>query len=193
MHLDPHTSAFLTAFVLIFVAELGDKTLFTILLLATRYPAVPVLIGSCAAFVVQGAIAFALGSLLALLPAFWVHWITAAVFAFFGLRLLLTEEKVESEEAPATPHHRIALVAFGLVTAAEWGDASQIGTAALVAHLHHPIQVVIGATLGLWLGTFLAVALGRIVGPRIPAHWLRRGAGVLFLLFAGFAAFRPMG
>ena len=76
------------------------------------------------------------------------------------------------------------------MTAAEWGDASQIGTAALAAHLHHPIQVVIGATLGLWLGTFLAVALGRIVGPRIPAHWLRRGAGILFLLFAGFAAFR---
>jgi Ca2+/H+ antiporter, TMEM165/GDT1 family len=193
MHLDPHTSAFLTAFVLIFVAELGDKTLFTILLLATRYPAIPVLIGSCAAFVVQGAIAFALGWLLALLPAFWVHWITAAVFAFFGLRLLLTEEEVENEEAPTTPHHRIALAAFGLVTAAEWGDASQIGTAALVAHLHHPIQVVVGATLGLWAGTVLAVGVGRMVGPRIPGHWMRRGAGILFLLFALFAAFRPAG
>jgi putative Ca2+/H+ antiporter (TMEM165/GDT1 family) len=190
MNFDPNTSAFLTAFVLIFVAELGDKTLFTILLLATRYPAIPVLIGSCAAFVLQGAIAFALGSLLALLPAVWVHWVTAAVFAFFGIRLLMTEEKVESEE-PATPHHRIALVAFGMVTAAEWGDASQIGTAALVAHLHHPIQVLLGATLGLWVGTFLAVGLGRLVGPRIPGHWLRRGAGVLFLLFAVFAALRP--
>jgi putative Ca2+/H+ antiporter (TMEM165/GDT1 family) len=191
MHLDPNTSAFVTAFVLIFVAELGDKTLFTILLLATRYPAIPVLIGSCAAFVLQGAIALALGSLLALLPAVWVHWTTAAVFAFFGVRLLMTEEKVESEE-PAAPHHRIALVAFGMVTAAEWGDASQIGTAALVARLHHPIQVLLGATLGLWVGTFLAVGVGRVVGPRIPGHWLRRGAGVLFLLFALFAAFQPV-
>jgi putative Ca2+/H+ antiporter (TMEM165/GDT1 family) len=193
MHLDPHTSAFVTAFILIFVAELGDKTLFTILLLATRYPAIPVLTGSCAAFVLQGLIAFALGWLLALLPAFWVHWITAAVFAFFGLRLLFTEEKVESEEAMTTPHHRIALVAFGLVTAAEWGDASQIATAALVAHLHHPIQVITGATLGLWTGTVLAVGVGRMVGPRIPGHWLRRGAGILFLLFAVVAALRPAG
>jgi Ca2+/H+ antiporter, TMEM165/GDT1 family len=184
MHLDPHTSPFITAFILIFIAELGDKTLYTILLLATRNPALPVLIGACAAFVLQGGIALVLGSLLALLPHAWVVWITAAVFAFFGLKLLLTnEEKSDDEKTTAAPH-RVALTAFAMVTAAEWGDASQIGTAALVAHLRSPWQVVAGATLGLWVGSALAVSAGRILGSRVPGHWLRRCAGVLFCAFA---------
>lgn len=179
MHLPPLP----TAFILIFVAELADKTLYTILLLATRNPAMPVLLGACAAFVVQGFIALGLGSLLALLPAAWVVWITAAVFLFFGIKLLVTnEEHTEAAEPPSK--RRVAVTAFLMVTAAEWGDASQIGTAALVAHLHAPVQVVIGATLGLWTGSALAVTVGRALGTRVPAHWLRRSAGVLFCVFA---------
>jgi len=118
------------------------------------------LVGACAAFVVQGLIALALGSLLALLPATWVLWITATVFLFFGIKLLVTnEEKSEMETSPS--QHRVAITTFLMVTAAEWGDASQIGTAALVAHLHSPVEVVIGATLGLWTGSALAVGVGR--------------------------------
>jgi len=184
-----HLAPLPTAFILIFVAELGDKTLYTILLLATRHAAIPVLLGACAAFVVQGLIALALGSLLALLPAAWVLWITAAVFLFFGIKLLVTnEERTETDSAPS--NHRIALTTFLMVTAAEWGDASQIGTAALVAHLHAPVQVVIGATLGLWTGSALAVVVGRAIGTRIPAHWLRRSAGILFCLFAVISVLR---
>jgi putative Ca2+/H+ antiporter (TMEM165/GDT1 family) len=136
--------------------------------------------------VVQGLIALALGSILALLPAAWVLWTTAAVFLFFGIKLLITdEEKQETEISPSK--HRIVLTTFLMVTAAEWGDASQIGTAALVAHLHAPVQVVIGATLGLWTGAALAVGVGRVIGTRIPGHWLRRSAGVLFCVFAVFS------
>ena len=187
------SSPLLTSFVLIFIAELGDKTLFTILLLATRNPPLPVLLGSFAAFLVQGLIAFALGSLLALLPHVWVLWITAAVFGFFGVRLLLTkEEETDGEEAAPKSSHRVAVTAFLMVTAAEWGDASQIGTAALVAHLRAPVQVIAGATLGLWTGTIIAVLAGRMIGTRVPSLWLRRAAGVLFCVFAVVSVVRAL-
>jgi putative Ca2+/H+ antiporter (TMEM165/GDT1 family) len=174
---------FVVSFVLIFVAELGDKTLYTILLLASRHRWLPVVVGSFAAFVVQGFIALALGSLLSFLPGQAVRWVTALVFAFFGVRLLVTRKESVTEEIRPT-NRRVAMSAFAMVTAAEWGDASQIGTAALVAHLHAPFQVVMGATAGLWLGTLLAVGVGRMVGARLPAHWLRMCAGVLFCAFA---------
>jgi putative Ca2+/H+ antiporter (TMEM165/GDT1 family) len=180
---------FFLSFVLIFVAELGDKTLYTILLLSSRHRALPVLLGSCAAFVVQGAIALALGSVLNLLPHAVIRWVTVVVFAFFGLRLLLMKEEAgTSEVEPAG--HRVALAAFLMVMAAEWGDASQLGTAALVAHLHAPVKVVLGATAGLWAGTLLAVVVGRTVGRKLPAHLLRRCAGVLFCIFAFVSAVR---
>lgn len=180
----------LVSFALIFVAELGDKTLYTILLLAARHRPLPIVVGSFAAFVVQGAIALVLGSLLNLLPLPVVRWVTAAVFAFFGMRLLLVREESANREPIQPSKRRLAITAFAMVTAAEWGDASQIGTAALVAHLHAPLQVVVGATAGLWLGTLLAVAVGRLLGPRIPSHWLRAGAGVLFCAFAVFSVVR---
>jgi Ca2+/H+ antiporter, TMEM165/GDT1 family len=188
--IDLHSSVFLTSFVLIFIAELGDKTLYTILLLAARNPALPVLIGACAAFVVQGGIAWALGSLLALLPHAWIAWITSAVFAFFGFKLLLTRGEAIDKTSPAVPAHRIIMTTFAMVTAAEWGDASQIGTATLVAHLRSPLTVVAGATLGLWAGTGLAIAVGRVLGTRVPSHWLRMCAGILFCAFAVVSIFR---
>ena len=60
-----HFGKLLTAFGLIFVAELPDKTAYTVLLLATRKKALPVLLGSFLAFFAQNLVAVALGSLLA--------------------------------------------------------------------------------------------------------------------------------
>jgi Ca2+/H+ antiporter, TMEM165/GDT1 family len=181
----------LTSFVLVFLAELGDKTLYTVLLLSARNRAMPVLIGACAAFVVQGLIAVGLGSLLALLPAKWIQWLTGAIFLFFGLLLLLKDEPHSEQETNKTRHaRRVTLTTFGLVFAAEWGDATQIGSAALVARFRAPLQVFVGATLGLWLGTLLAVLVGRWVGSRLPTRALRKAAGIVFCAFAIAAALK---
>jgi len=171
------------SFGLIFLAELGDKTLYTVLLLATRNRALPVLLGAWAAFVVQELIALFMGSLLARLSATLVYGITAAVFLGFGLYLLLKNEPEEEVDTLERPSSRVLLLAFGMVFAAEWGDATQIGSAALVATMHAPLQVFVGATLGLWAGAALAVTIGRTVRNRVRQRVLRACAGVLFCVF----------
>ena len=89
----------LSTFGLIFVAELGDKTLLTVLLLASRYRAWPVLLGGCLAFVVQGMVAVALGQVVAFLPRNWIRTGSAALFLGFGLWLLFgPEEQGDPEE-----------------------------------------------------------------------------------------------
>ena len=61
--------------------------------------------------------------------------------------------------------------------AAEWGDVTQVGTAALVARTPaHPWQVIAGATLGLWTGAALAVGLGRTTGRWLNPWPLQRVA-----------------
>jgi putative Ca2+/H+ antiporter (TMEM165/GDT1 family) len=57
-----------TVFALIVPAELPDKTFVATLVLATRFRAVPVLIGAAAGFIVQAGIAVGAGSVLDLLP-----------------------------------------------------------------------------------------------------------------------------
>jgi hypothetical protein len=60
---------FATVFVVIFVAELPDKTALAALVLATRYRPLPVFLGAALALTVQSVVAVAAGGLLSLLPA----------------------------------------------------------------------------------------------------------------------------
>ena len=181
-------SALLATFGLIFLLELPDKTAYTVLMLSTRHRALPVLLGSMAAFTVQSAIAVLLGTLLHRLPFGVLEWGTVALLAGFGLLLLLGKD----EEVKDEPHgdKRIFFVSFGLVFLAELGDATQIATAALTARLNDKWAVFTGATLALWAVAGLAVAAGQKLGERVPKKLLRRGAGVIFLLLAAYVAFR---
>jgi putative Ca2+/H+ antiporter (TMEM165/GDT1 family) len=161
-------------------------------LLSARNPPLPVLVGACGAFVVQGAIALGLGTLLSHLPHAAIGWLTAAVFVGFGLVLLFGEERVDASAEVAKGGRRVAAASFLMVFIAEWGDATQIGTAALVAETGAPVQVFVGATLALWAGTALAVVLGRLAGWRLPVKLLRRVAGLLFVVFGVMSAIHTM-
>jgi Ca2+/H+ antiporter, TMEM165/GDT1 family len=175
--------AFLTSFGLIFIAELPDKTAYTMLLLAARGRPALVFAGSCLALAVQALVAVALGSLFAHLAPAYVRYGSAAVFLGFGLWLLLTKPDAEQVAEPLSKH-RAFFSSFGLVFLAELGDATQIGTAALVARLHARWSVYLGATLALCAVALLMTTIGGTVGPRLPKLLLRRIGGGLFLVFA---------
>ena len=78
----------LTVFALILPAELPDKTMVATLVLATRYPPLPVWIGVTVGFAVQSAVAVAAGGLVSLLPDEVVHGVTAGMFALGAILLL---------------------------------------------------------------------------------------------------------
>ncbi|TMA26774.1 MAG: TMEM165/GDT1 family protein [Deltaproteobacteria bacterium] len=171
-----------TSFFLIFLAELVDKTAYTVLLLSTRSGPLPVLLGAWAAFLAQGLVALALGSLAVRLPQQVLRWGAAGILLFFGLLLFFREEHPE-ELRPIEGKGAVA-AAFALVFVAEIGDATQLGTVALMARFGSPWSVFIGATLALWSVAVIAVALGNALGTRLPRRVLRKAAGALFCVFA---------
>ncbi|WP_412541263.1 TMEM165/GDT1 family protein [Longispora sp. K20-0274] len=178
---------------LIFLVELPDKTLMATLVLASRYRPLPVLAGVSAAFAVQSAIAVAAGSVLTLLPDAVV---LSAVFVLFGVGafLLYRESRQPVDEAQNSRHEeaswwRIALTSFGVLFAAEWGDASQLATAAMAARYHAPVAVFLGAFVALVGVAAVAVLLGRAVLRYVPLRWIQRGAAALFAVFALYALY----
>ena len=187
-------SVVLAAFVLILPVELPDKTLFATLVLATRFPPLPVFLGVGVAFGLQSAIAVTAGSLLTLLPDTVVRAVVAVLFLIGAVLLWREARKGDAEDEAAaaarenTSFARAAAISFGVLFAAEWGDLSQLATAGLAARYAEPISVFVGSWAALLVISGLAAFLGRKLADRLPVVLLHRIAAVLFLVFAVIAA-----
>lgn len=185
-------SAALIAFGVVLLVELPDKTLVASLVLSARFRPRPVLVGVAIAFAVQCAIAAAAGGVITLLPRRGVEAVVAALFAV-GAALLIKESFAPDDEVElaaareAASFRRIAMTSFAVLFAAEWGDASQIATAGLVARrggVGHAVATGLGAWVALVTVAAVAVVAGRAVVQRVPLRLVHRVAGIVF---AGFA------
>jgi putative Ca2+/H+ antiporter (TMEM165/GDT1 family) len=184
-------AALAATFLVILPVELPDKTLMATLVLTTRYRPLPVLAGVSAAFFVQCAVAVAAGRLIDLLPHRLVAGIVAVLFGL-GAYILLRRHHGAGDADIRThavkSRWRMALASFGVLFAAEWGDASQLATAALTARYDAPVAVFLGSFLALVGVAALAVVAGRQLTKRVPLPLIQRAAGVLFAVFAVIAA-----
>ena len=184
----------LTSFGVILLVELPDKTLWASLVLSTRYRARPVLLGVSLAFVVQCIVAVVAGGLLHRLPETAIEIAVGTLF-LIGAILLIRESLGEPEHADLEaaearqnlPFWRITWISFGIIFAAEWGDASQLATAALEARLGEPIAVGLGAFLALVGVAAVAIYAGEAITRRIPVRTVHRVAGAMFVVFAVIA------
>lgn len=179
-------SLILSTFGVIFVAELPDKTALASLVLAARYPARQVIVGAWLAFLLQTIVSVSAGSLLNFLPAHWVRLAAGVGFlAFAVLALRRREDELLSDEAEAVARASVRKLApwvtsFLVVFAAEWGDLTQLATAALVANTGQPLPVAAGAIAALWAVTVLAAISGAQVGRYLTPTVVRWASAALF-------------
>ncbi len=196
---------FLTAFVLITLAEMGDKTQFSVITLGTRYPALSVMSGSILAFALVNGIAVVAGVfIVTALPVFWVKIGAAALFLAFGGYTLYglkkqdvkqgAENMGDNKETVDTGNRKETattetggkngfISSFSLIFLMELGDKTQIATATLVAGYGHPVVVFAGVLLGLALLTVIEVKLGSIISDKIRPERMELIAGLIFILF----------
>jgi len=71
---------------------------------------------------------------------------------------------------------------FGAIFIAELGDKTQLAAFALSGHSSSRWTVFAAASLALIASTALAVLAGGLVGRHVPALWIKRGAGALFVV-----------
>lgn len=192
-------AAFFAAFAAVFLLELPDKTTALTLVLSTRYRARAVFVGAAVAFLLQAAIAVGLGSAITLLPGRVVAGAVAVLFAIGAVLLIRESLEEPDEDAPngaaaraATPVVKAAGASFVLLFTAEWGDASQVTAIGVAAHYDHPVMVFFGAFLALMAVTSLALLVGRKIRDRVPAHFIQRGAAIVFGVFALLAAWQAI-
>jgi putative Ca2+/H+ antiporter (TMEM165/GDT1 family) len=185
-----HPLTVLAVFVVIFPAELPDKTALASLVLGTRYRPVFVLAGMMLAFAVHVVIAIAAGSLLHLLPHRALEAVVAALFLLGAVLLLRGRHEEEpGEEAPeqkGLSPPRVVITSFAVIFVAEFGDLTQIITANLAAKYHDPLSVGLGALLALWTVGTIAIYGGHHLIARVPLDLVTRIAAAIMIALAVF-------
>jgi putative Ca2+/H+ antiporter (TMEM165/GDT1 family) len=185
-------SLLLTAYVTVLVAEMvGDKTLYTLGTLATRFRLLPILAGAAAAFMLKMLAAVLLGRLLATLPGEVVAAVSAITFFAMAVGLWLKKPSPEPAEGlPPTRWSRAALISFAAIFFPEWGDAGQLAAAMLVAQHRAPVVIWVGATLAMTTKACLAVTLGIGLRRYVPHRVVRIVTVLLCITMGLLAAFR---
>jgi putative Ca2+/H+ antiporter (TMEM165/GDT1 family) len=184
-------SAFALSFAFIFVAELGDKSQLVALWFATRYHWAIVLLGVTVATLTVHLASTAIGATAAdLLPEAAVLAIVGLsffVFAWWGLRGDTLDDEDRREA-------RTPLGAFALVTTAfflsELGDKTQLATVSIAGERDGFVGVWLGSTAGMVAADALAIAVGRVMGKRLPERAVAIFAALLFAVFGTISLIR---
>jgi putative Ca2+/H+ antiporter (TMEM165/GDT1 family) len=178
---DGFLAALAISFGVIFVAELGDKSQLMALTFATRFRAVPVLIGISGATAVVHLVSVAIGvGLGAALPTAWIALSAGLAFLAFGAWTLRGDSLSEEEKSKAARITRSAVVAVSAAFfLAELGDKTMLATITLATQ-HGWVGTWLGSTLGMVAADALAIVIGRALGRRLPERMIAYGAAALF-------------
>ena len=179
-----------TTFLLVGLAEFGDKSQLVCMTLAARHRGLPVLVGAIVAFAVLNLLAVLFGAAVAAwLPEWLVTAAVAVLFAVFGISALRYQEEDGDDDVEEAPGHGIVATTFLLIFLAEFGDKTQLAVAGL-GSTGEPTAVWAGATAALAVTSALGVFAGRKLLNRLPLKWIHRVSGIFFLLLAVFAVTR---
>jgi Ca2+/H+ antiporter, TMEM165/GDT1 family len=186
--------SFWTAFLLIFIAELGDKTQFMTLALSSRYRAGLVLLGVTLGTMLVSLVSVSLGAVLGdMLPRGPMNIFAGVAFITFALISLkegMAAKNTEEEEANRDiakkvhhPRHLWLTIAFTFFVA-ELADKTMLATVAIASRDKNYFAVWLGSTLGLVASSCLAIIVGKVLKQKLSARVMHITAAAIFF-FAG--------
>ncbi len=179
---------FVGAFLMVFFAEMGDKSQLLAMTLATRFSIKVVLAGVVVATVINNGLAVLLGYYLqTALDLELIQILASAAFIGFGVWRLFdkddeesTEEEVVENKSFWGPLGTVAAVLF----LAEIGDKTQLATIAYVINYGSPLQTFLGVITGMVLADLLGILAGnyisRVLHKKQLIRWI---SAVIFILF----------
>lgn len=187
--------SFWTAFLLIFIAELGDKTQFMTLALSSRYQAGVVLLGITLGTMLVSAVSVSLGAVLGDIlphgPMNIAAGIAFIIFALLSLKQIITKDHTEEEaikdvNEKVHPRHLWLTIAFTFFIA-ELADKTMLATVAIASRDKNYVAVWLGSTLGLVVSNSLAIIAGKALSQKLSGRTMHIIAALTFLLAGALA------
>lgn len=174
--------AFWQSFLLIFIAEMGDKSQLMALAFGSRLPARLVLGGIFVATLLVHLFSVAIGALLGLaLPTLWISLVAGLAFIGFGV-WTLRGDSLEDDHAEVGERFGAFFTVAATFFLAELGDKTMLATITLASQFQAFVPVWIGSTIGMVVADGVAIWIGRMAGKRLPERVIRYAAAIIFIL-----------
>lgn len=172
------------------LAELGDKTQLSILLLSSKTKKhLQLLLGVMLAFLIVDGVAVLLGSwIMNIMPMIWLRIFSGVIFVIFGV-LILRENEVKEENR--LNFKNSFLSGFVLIFVSEWGDKTQIASG-LFATQYNSWMVLTGVMTALTLLSIVAIYLGKFISNKVDKKVIAKISGIVFIIMGiliGITAF----
>ncbi|MCX7770063.1 MAG: TMEM165/GDT1 family protein [Proteobacteria bacterium] len=173
--------SFLTSFLMVFTAEMGDKTQFLVFSLSLKYGGLPVFLGASLAFAILNGPGVYIGSMVSnVLSESLVGITSGAVFLVYGIYMFLVNSKEDGENTKSGKNG--FLISFTTIFLGELGDKTQVCSLVLGAKFKSFGMVFSGCFLALILATFVGVFLGSRVQKWLPKVPFKKIAGIIMIL-----------
>ena len=188
---------FLIAFIMVFIAELGDKTQLIVLSFSNTLKARTILLGVALGSLFSHGIAIIFGSSLDLLNNPFLRQsleiITYISFILMGiLSLLPKKEKISFDSNPKEgivqkiSHLKLnyfLMIALNIMFG-ELGDKTFLASIGFgLQYPNNKIMLVLGAVLGMVTSNSIAIIFGKILNKYISETTFQKLSGILFLIF----------
>jgi len=177
----------IASFLIVGLAELGDKSQLLTMALAAKYPMEKVIYGIFSATAALMLIAVLLGGIIQrMVPALFISILAGAFFIIYGLIIIapIKKEEEKKEESEKAIRSRDPFwIVFGSFFLAEIGDKTQLATFALTAKYGTPVQIWIGATLGMVLVNLFGLVIGNVLKNYLPEKIINYLSGGVFIVF----------
>lgn len=182
---------FITVFLTIFIAEMGDKTQLLLVAMAGKYKISHILIGTWLATALLNLAAVAAGAALSrYMDMRIIKSVAAAAFFCFAFSALRGDSDGEENETVSKKRLSPVFAIFVSFFIGELGDKTQLSAVTLAANYANGVfsdSVIIfaGCTLGLILADLIGLIVGALLKSKMPTGFL---SILSFLIFAAFGA-----
>ncbi|KAB3534862.1 TMEM165/GDT1 family protein [Alkaliphilus pronyensis] len=171
------------AFLLIFLAEMGDKTQIFAMAFASKYSFHKVLMGVFVGSLLNHGLAIILGTYLThIVPLEAIRFISALAFIFFGIwSLKIDEDNAEANDGNRSYGPIITVAAAFFI--GELGDKTQLTAITLATTASYPFFILLGTVMGMLATSGIGVWVGSKLGKRIPETTMKLISSSIFIIF----------
>lgn len=185
---------FFIAFIIIFLAELGDKTQLLVLSFTSKSKVRNILIGIAIGSLMSHGIAIVFGSSLGILQNDFVlynlKFLTYITFLIIGIIGFLPKKESSSEHENSflkkleySPLNCVFIIAISIMIG-EIGDKTFLASIGLgVEYPHYKLSLIAGAILGMIMSNSVAILFGKFLENHFSKRTIEFLSNFIFVLF----------